>query len=41
MLKIKQITPAELFSNRNHLDDYLKEEFGGLVSEKTWITDWE
>ncbi|MFS0688812.1 DUF2268 domain-containing putative Zn-dependent protease [Sporosarcina sp. 179-K 8C2 HS] len=41
MVHVKQITPAKLLLNRNSLEEYLKEEFSELVSENTWITEWE
>ncbi|ALC90728.1 hypothetical protein AM500_13730 [Bacillus sp. FJAT-18017] len=41
MLEIKQITPIELVSNRNNLEEFLRQEFAGRVSERTWMTEWE
>ncbi|WP_052342788.1 DUF2268 domain-containing putative Zn-dependent protease [Bacillus sp. EB01] len=41
MLETKQITPIDLVSNRNHLEEFLREEFAGHVSERTWMTEWD
>lgn len=34
MVQVKQITPAELFLNRNWQDEYLKEEFSDFSFRK-------
>lgn len=41
MLEINQITPAKLKRNQQNLDSYLENEFRQLVSEKTWMNNYE
>lgn len=41
MLEIKQITPVKLFENRQHIDEYLKNEFSESINEESWMKDYE
>lgn len=41
MLKIKQITPIEILSNKHRLDDFLQEHLRILVNKDSWMMDWE
>lgn len=41
MVQVKQITPTELLLNRTRLEEYLKEELSDLVSNDSWMTEWE
>lgn len=41
MLEIKQLTPATLVANKNHLEEFLKDELSDLIAEDSWLTEWE
>ena len=41
MVVVKQITPAKLLMNINRLEEYVQEECSDLVSQDSWMTEWE
>lgn len=41
MLQITQITPNDLFKNRERLESYLKEQLSPLVNDQTWMKEWK
>ncbi|PPA69284.1 DUF2268 domain-containing putative Zn-dependent protease [Jeotgalibacillus proteolyticus] len=41
MVNIRQLTPAKLLENQHDLENYLEQELSGLVSQKSWMTDWK
>lgn len=41
MIEINQITPKDLYVNKEVLESYLSEKLSPLISEKTWMKDWK
>ncbi|WP_432360408.1 DUF2268 domain-containing putative Zn-dependent protease [Sporosarcina sp. UB5] len=41
MFLVKQITPTKILLNHNCLEEYFKKELSDLVSENSWMTEWE
>lgn len=41
MFQVKQITAAKLLLNLNWLEDYLKAEYSDIISENSWMNEWE